>query len=177
MTEFSKMQRLKRRFFAMRNGITADALRRAGQPFRVIFGLNMPQLREIAGEFGPDEELARELWANRSTRESMLLAPMLIKPDGFSDGLLWLSESPTPEVTDILCHSLLRHLPDAEKIACEAAASTDAMTRYGAIRLAYNLLNSGNKAAAISIAEGLAADPDKRVSTTAARLIDDASYL
>lgn len=65
MTEFSKMQRLKRRFFAMRNGITADALRRVGQPFRVIFGLNMPQLREIAGEFGPDEELARELWANR----------------------------------------------------------------------------------------------------------------
>ena len=170
MTEFSKMQRLKRRFFAMRNGITADALRRAGQPFRVIFGLNMPQLREIAGEFGPDEELARELWANRSTRESMLLAPMLIKPDGFSEGIVWLSESPTPEVTDILCHSLLRHLPDAEKIAYEAAASTDAMTRYGAIRL-------GNKAAAISIAEGLAADPDKRVSTTAARLIDDASYL
>ena len=80
-------------------------------------------------------------------------------------------------MTDILCHSLLRHLPDAEKIACEAAASTDAMTRYGAVRLAYNLLNSGNKAAAISIAEGLAADPDKRVSTTAARLIDDASYL
>ena len=102
---------------------------------------------------------------------------MLIKPDGFSDGLLWLSESPTPEVTDILCHSLLRHLPDAEKIAYEAAASDDAMTRYGAVRLAYNLLNSGNKAAAISIAEGLTTDPDKRVRATAARLIDDASYL
>lgn len=177
MTEFSKMQRLKRRFFAMRNGVTADALRRAGQPFRVIFGLNLPQLREIAGEFGPDDDLARELWANRSTRESMLLAPMLIERAGFSDGIAWLSESPTPEVTDILCHSLLRHLPDAEKIAYEAAASSSPMTRYGAIRLAYNLLNSGNKATAISIAEGLAADPDKRVSATASRLIDDASYL
>lgn len=52
-TTFNKMQLLKRRFFAMRNGAVADSLRRQGADYRIIFGLNLPQLVDIAREFGP----------------------------------------------------------------------------------------------------------------------------
>ena len=35
----NEMQIVKRHFFAMRNGIIADTLRRAGSPYHIIFGL------------------------------------------------------------------------------------------------------------------------------------------
>lgn len=74
----SPLQAIKHRFYAMRNGIVADTLRRAGAEYRVIFGVNLPQLKEIASDIGYDAGLARELWANVSTRESVLLAPMIM---------------------------------------------------------------------------------------------------
>ena len=49
---FNTMQTLKRRFFAMRNGLLADQMRRAGSNFRIIFGLNIIQLNEIAADYG-----------------------------------------------------------------------------------------------------------------------------
>ncbi len=64
------MQQIKRRFFAMRNGVVADMLRRAGSPFHIIFGLNLPQIVEIASEIPETqrEAMADALWQNRSTR-------------------------------------------------------------------------------------------------------------
>ena len=141
---FNPMQRIKRRFFAMRNGVVADALRRAGCPCRVIFGLNLPQIVEIAGEVAPGErpELAEALWANKTTRESMLLAPMLMdrattdRPRAEA----MLREAPYPEVTDVVCHRLLRHLPFAAELAESLSADPDERVRYGALRLMMNVV-------------------------------------
>ena len=55
---FSDFQNVKRRFFALRNGIIADTLRRAGDPHTIIFGLTLPQLREVAEATGKDDALA-----------------------------------------------------------------------------------------------------------------------
>ena len=82
-TSFNEMQTVKRHFFAMRNGIIADTLRRAGSPFKIIFGLNLPQLMDIAESTPHSAELATRLWNNSSTRESMLLAPMIYPRDKF----------------------------------------------------------------------------------------------
>ena len=94
------MQTVKRRFFAMRNGVIADTLRSAGLPYKIIFGLNLPQIVEIAGDVPHKRELAEALWANNTTRESMLMAPMLIDPSSFSmeDARRWLDTVPTAEV-------------------------------------------------------------------------------
>lgn len=142
MTEFNDMQRVKRNFFALRNGIVADTLRNGGSPFPVIFGLNLPQIVEIAAVLGINQTLGRKLWADRRTRESMLLAPMLFSPAEVTaaEALEMLQESPAVEVTDVLCHRLLRHIPAPETVAREALApEAPDMLRYGAIRLLWNL--------------------------------------
>ena len=56
---YGPMQTVKRRFFAMRNGVIADVLRKGGSPFRTIFGLNLPQIAEIAADTGklPDNNI------------------------------------------------------------------------------------------------------------------------
>ena len=37
--DFGDMQNVKRRMFALRNGVVAEALRRGGCPYRIVFGL------------------------------------------------------------------------------------------------------------------------------------------
>ncbi len=144
MSTFNKMQQLKRRFFAMRNGAVADSLRRQGAPYRIIFGLNLPQIVEIAREFGPDTDLALELRANTATRESMLIAPMLYPATELTADLAveWFSEAPTTEVIDIACLKLFRNLSDADDVIRRLAHSDNPLHRYAAIRLGANILPS-----------------------------------
>lgn len=61
MSEFNQIQLIKRRFFAMRNGIVADTIRKVGFDYRMIFGLNLPQLKDIAAELPHTVELAQEI--------------------------------------------------------------------------------------------------------------------
>ncbi len=59
---------IKHQFMVFRNGIVADTLRNAGMPYHVIFGLQLPQLSQIARTVSPDSTLARELWEDKNVR-------------------------------------------------------------------------------------------------------------
>ncbi len=139
--EYNEMQQLKREMFAMRNGIIADTLRKAGSHFKIIFGLNLPQLTEIASHFPKNKEFAQKVWDNGSTRESMLIAPMLMPIEQFSkeEALAWIDSSPENEVTDVLCLKLLRRQPYAVELAVQLAQSPDARRKYAGLRLMCNL--------------------------------------
>lgn len=133
------MQLLKRRMFAMRNGVVADALRRGGSKFPIIFGVNLPQLVEIARDFGCNKEFAERVWANSTTRESMLIAPMLMPGHEMTRPMAerWIAESPEPEVIDVLCLKLLRRMPYALELAKDLIAGGE--YRYAGLRLMCNL--------------------------------------
>lgn len=135
------MQTVKRRMYAMRNGVIADTLRKAGSPFRVIFGLNLPQLVEIAAGIGKDRDMAVSLWSNSTTRESMLIAPMLMPMEEFSEAeaLKWCGQVPACEVADILCHRLLRHTPYALELVRKLIADGLPMMHYTGVRLMCNI--------------------------------------
>lgn len=143
MTRFNTpMQEIKHRMYALRNGAIADTMRRMGAPYRIIFGVNLPQLAAIAEEISPSAELAGELWHNDSTRESMLLAPMVYPPERFDINTAreWVTTIPTTEVADILCLKLLKKMPWACAFAEEMILSGCDLTRYTALRLMFNLL-------------------------------------
>lgn len=133
---------IKKQVYAMRNGIVADNLRKSGAPYRVIFGVNLPQLTEIAGGYSQSAQLASALWNDNGTRESLMLATMLYPADEFSRDIAeqWISESPSAEISDILCHRLLRRQPYAYDLAETLCNSTDPASRYTGLRLMFNLL-------------------------------------
>lgn len=141
-TEFNTIQKIKRRFFALRNGVIADYMRKSGAPYRIVFGLILPQISEIASEFGPDAGLARELRGNSSTRESLLLAPMLMPPAELTqeEATEWLEGAASAEVIDVLCLKLLKKLPFAPGIAQKMMKKEAPLARYAALRLSFNLL-------------------------------------
>ncbi len=177
--KFNDMQLAKRRLFAMRNGVVADALKKGGCPFSVVFGVNLPQLKYIAAELPHTVDLAEQLWNNSTTRESMLLAPMLYPPEDFTmdKAKKWIAKIPSAETADILCHTLLRKEPYAEALAEELSSSNIGMERYTGLRLAFNMV-SKNPQNALKIAEAamkssvwIAAD------RLASALADEARYI
>ncbi len=164
-TEFSPMQSIKRRFFAMRNGIISDSLRRAGSPYRIIFGLNLPQIREIAAEFTPNAtELAPALWRNTTTRESRITALLLYASMDISDKQLsqLIDETDEIELADTLVMTFLRKHPQRLEILDTLSASDQPIQHYMALRLAYSLVDDDSlrpKALELAQAEILRNEP------------------
>lgn len=156
MERFNKLQQVKRRFFAMRNGAVGQSMRQQGAPYRIIFGMTIPEIVNVAVEFGPDSELALQLRANTTTRESLLLAPMLypVAELTVDCAVEWLAESVTTEVCDVVCHRLVRHHPEAMTVVGALWDRGDDMCRYAALRLAANLLPANiHKLREIAVAE------------------------
>lgn len=181
-TQFNSMQSIKRRFFAMRNGVIADTLRRAGSPFRVIFGLNLPQIAEIAAEWAESpeaRELGERLWANDTCRESMLLAPMLLRSAGGVDletARRMIAEAPAAEVVDVLCHRLLRHEAFAAGLAARLAGDDNPALRYAGLRLMFNIVAARPEEAAAMASAELARNCAATLPIATA-LLDEAQFL
>lgn len=116
-----------------RNGIVADSLRKAGMPYGIIFGLQLPQLRQIAAELRAslDEttliNLASELHEERNVRESRILAMAIFPHTAFSEEIAvnWLTDLKSREEADLLPFLLLRHTPHIPRLLQEVAADTD----------------------------------------------------
>lgn len=136
-----EIQEVKQLFYSYRNGIVADCLRKAGDPHHVIFGLNLPQLVQIAQIVGHDANLADQLWSNDSSRECRLLAPMVYPRDeyGQDKAVEWARSVKCVEEADILCHRLLRYLDYAQPLCFQLYAIGTDLLRYTALRLALNL--------------------------------------
>lgn len=119
---------------AYRNGIVADTLRTAGmQCYNVIFGLNVPQLAQIAGTVGKNKALANSLWADKKVRESRLLAAYVFPTEEVSEqeALTLMADCQTQEEADMLAFRLLRYLPSLPNLKNAATGfAATALARY-----------------------------------------------
>ena len=138
----SLINSIKKHFFALRNGLIADTLRKGGLEQKYIFGLQLPQIKEMATQYRPasDEEaaeMAREFWADRECRESRLLACHLMPPALISkeEAAEWAADVRTREEADILAFRLLRYLEFAYEIAKTADASDSELQEYMAVAI------------------------------------------
>lgn len=135
------LKEIKHLFMTYRNGIVADTLRKAGEPFGVIFGLQLPQLSEIARQTGKSAELADSLWADSNVRESRLLACWVYPPEEISmeKAVALASGVITREEADILAFRLLRYLPFAAPLAETLLGLDEPLPHYVGVALTRNL--------------------------------------
>lgn len=131
---------IKKSFFALRNGILADTLRKAGMSYKVIFGLQIPQIAEIARGLNPSEELASALWEDSGVRESRLLACYLFSPaeTDMEKALALAASVQTPEEADMLAFRLFKRLPFAGELLDEMERRQD-VPRCAAVSLRRHL--------------------------------------
>lgn len=135
-------QSIRKEFFAYRNGIVADGLRRAGDPHEVIMGCQLADVITIAARYDKNAQLAQELWNDSKHRECRMVAPMLYPHEemDMSTAIEWASSVESVEIADVLCHRLLRHLPEASQLWKQLRDSDKPLVQYTAWRLLLNLL-------------------------------------
>lgn len=137
-----KIKEIKHLFMTYRNGAVTDALRQAGVTcYRIIFGLNIPQIAGIANQSEKSLELAEWLWADNGVRESRLLATYLFPKEAIDEeyaGRL-INQLQTTEEADMLCFRLLRHLDFASQLVDKYYDSEDIIKKYCAKMLCRHL--------------------------------------
>ena len=164
---------IRKEFFAFRNGIIADKLRKANDPHPVIMGCLLTDIvtitRGMKDSIADDDRLvalAEELWNDTNSRECRLAAPMLYPVERMTPetALQWCQSVESTEVADNLCHKLLRNLPEADALFRQLIAQDQTMLKYTGYRLLLNLLLTGKTQAtpalkAIVEAEAAQAQP------------------
>lgn len=108
---------IKKELRACMNGILSARMREAGMPFRLIFGVELPRLLNIAEEFPNDVNLANQLW-EQNIRETRLLAIMLMPPEAFTQETanVWAKTMLTAEEAQIMAMMLLPKTKHAKEV-------------------------------------------------------------
>ena len=129
-TTTEKLQLIKRDFRSLMNGTAAASLREKGLHYRLIFGVEWPQLMRLSAEIGKDHDLAQALW-KEDIRECRLLAGLIQPVETFSLELadVWIETMHYPEEAQYTVLSLFQHLPHVSEAAFNWIARSEEMYR------------------------------------------------
>ena len=175
------LREIRKEFFAFRNGIVADKLRKAGDPHGMIMGCLLVDVSAIAQRFretiNDAEDLkavAQELWDATNSRECRLAAPMLYPAEKMTLELAmqWCQTVETVEVADNLCHKLLRHISDADTLFRQLIAQEKPLIKYTGYRLLLNLLLLGKAQPSIQLKAIIDAEAEQAQGPLSALLKD-----
>ena len=114
------INKIKADLRAAMNGVAAARIRESGMGYRLVYGVEIPRLREIAEGYTPDRHLAQELWGE-NVRELKMLAIMLFPPkEMYRDrAMMWIDEI-RPEQAE-LAGLLAMHLLAPQEYAADLA--------------------------------------------------------
>lgn len=122
------------------NGVLSQSLREKGLKYRLIFGVELPRLKEIASGYEQNHELAQALW-KEDIRECKILAAYLQPTETFCPEIadIWMEQIHNTELADFVCMALFRRLPYASQKAFQWMASELRMEVYCGFRLMSHL--------------------------------------
>ena len=100
------------------NGVIAHSLRQKGMNYKLIFGVPLPEIKQIAASHTPDAGLARALW-QEDVREMKILATMLFPPEAmtYDEARRWAAEIPYPEIAEQCANNLFPFVREADALA------------------------------------------------------------
>ena len=92
------------------NGVAAQAIRSSGMAYRLVYGVELPRLREIAAGYQPDRRVAQQLW-DEDVRECRMLGIMLYPVGEFDADIaeLWIDtiRPEQAELAQLLCMDII----------------------------------------------------------------------
>ena len=111
------MIRLLGRLKKEMNGAVAEAMQRRGLNYPLNYGVSVPTIRSIAGEYGTSHSLAMLLY-RQQVRELKLAAafvddPQQVTPDQMR---LWADGFANTELVEQVVYNLFRKAPGAERL-------------------------------------------------------------
>ena len=120
MTETDIITHIRADLRAAMNGIASQAIRQSGMAYRLVYGVELPRLRDIAASYTPDRHLAQQLWGE-DVRELRMLAVMLYPREEFGADIadIWIDDIQPrqSELAGLLCMELIARQPYAPDMA------------------------------------------------------------
>lgn len=137
-----QIQKIKEELRLYMNGALSQSLRERGIRYKLVFGVELPRLKEIASRYEKNHELAQALW-KEDIRECRILAGLLQPVETFYPEIcdIWMEDMRNTELADFTCMNLFRNLPYASEKAFQWMASEDELTAYCGFRLMCHLLS------------------------------------
>jgi 3-methyladenine DNA glycosylase AlkD len=101
-------------------------MRHRGIAYKINFGLTIQQIKDLAGNYIPDKDLAERLW-KEDTRELKILATLLYPPSAFDKGKAneWIKGISNQEVREQVSINLFQNLPYASELVEEWSSNTE----------------------------------------------------
>jgi len=131
---------------AAMNGIASKVIKDSGMGYRLVYGVELPRLREIASAYTPDHRLAQALW-QENIREYKMLAILLFPRQEFDWDMadIWLTNLPMEqaEIAQLLCMDLLSNIPGAAEHAFYGMADERPMYQLCGFLILTRLLMQG----------------------------------
>lgn len=151
-----RLRHIKLSLRGVMNGVTSASMRQKGLNYKLIFGVELPRLREMAEELPHDYDLAAALW-KEDIRECRLLAGMLMPPERFDGELadIWVEQMRFAEEAECTAHHLFSRLPCASAKAFEWIAAEGEMPRLCGYLLLGRLFSGGARCGERDAAEFL----------------------
>ena len=140
------IRNIEKELRANMNGIASTQMRRGGMPHHVVWGIELPRLRNIAAEFTPDRALGQRLWSE-NVRESQLLGILLTPADEYLPEVadIWVKEASTPEAVSLLAMELIAPQPWATEMSFRWIAGQNPLASLCGWLTICRLLRQGGK--------------------------------
>ena len=106
------IREIKKQFRLFMNGVVSQSMREKGLDYKINFGIELPRLKEIAGKFEKNHDVAQALW-KENIRECKILAGLLQPVETFYPEIadIWIEDMHYPEIAELTCMNLFQHLP------------------------------------------------------------------
>lgn len=133
-----KLKAIKRSFFLRMDGTASRSMREKGLDYKINWGVSIPDLRQMATQYGKDYALAIALW-KEDIRECKILATMIMPSEEMLPEIveLWMEQTPSQEIAEMAAFNLYQHLDYAPVMAFQWIASDNEMEQI----CGYNLLS------------------------------------
>ena len=120
-----KLTDIRRRLRLAMNGVIANSMRQKGMNYKLIFGVPLPEIMQIAKEIGHDADLARALW-EEDVREMKILATLVFPPQEMThdEARRWVAAIPYPEIAEQCSNNLFPFMAQADGFAVSLLSDT-----------------------------------------------------
>lgn len=166
----AQLRDVKRELHAVMNGPVSNSMRAMGLNYKVIFGVELPRLQQLATTFPHTAELASALW-KENIRECRLLAGMLMPPESFDWDMaeVWIEQMHYAEEAECSVMHLFAKLSGASDRVFQWISADRPMMRTCGFILLGRLLSQG---AQLSVR-----DADEYLDHTATALTDESTLV
>jgi 3-methyladenine DNA glycosylase AlkD len=150
----AQIAEIKRKLMLSMNGIVSEQMTKSGILYKKNYGVTIPRIKEIAGGYAANHDLAQRLWALQ-IRETMIMCTLLeqyekVSPENADEKVAQFNQI---EIIEQSCMNLFCKLEFANSLCCKWVQSDKIWIQITGFILAARIIGKLNAAETAAIVE------------------------